>query len=85
MFDPIVNVKKGAKGGLIIELSSEVEDLDIHYSFDNSPPDNYYPKYSSPLNFPNEASLLRVITYRDGKPVGQQLALPVAELKKRAK
>ena len=85
MFDPIINVKKDAKGGLIIELTSEVEGLDIHYSFDNSHPDNYYPKYSSPLKFPVEASMLKVITYRDGKPVGQQLALPLAELRKRAK
>jgi len=85
MFDPIINVKKDGKDGLLVELSSEVEGLDIHYSFDNSHPDNFYPKYSAPLSFPKEASMLKVITYRDGKSIGRQIDLPVAELKKRAK
>ena len=85
MFDPIVNVKKDGKGGLLIELSSEVEGLDIHYSVDNSHPDNFYPKYSSPIAFPKEAAMFRVITYRNGEPIGRQISLPVAELKKRAK
>ncbi|HET9278507.1 MAG TPA: family 20 glycosylhydrolase, partial [Flavitalea sp.] len=85
MFDPIVNVKKEGKGGLILEFSSEVDGLDIHYSFDNSHPDNYYPKYSTPVAFPKEASMLRVITYREGKPIGRQITLPIEELKKRAK
>ena len=85
MFDPIVDVKKDGKGGLILEFSSEVEGLDIHYSFDNSHPDNYYPKYSTPVVFPKEASMLRVTTYREGKPIGRQITLPIEELKKRAK
>ena len=85
MFDPIINVKKDSKGGMLVELSSEIEGLDLHYSFDNSHPDNFYPAYSAPVAFPKEASMLRVITYRNGKPIGRQIALPVAELKKRAK
>lgn len=85
MFDPIINVKKEGKDDLLIELSAEVEGLDIHYSFDNSHPDNYYPKYSAPVRFPREASMLRVITYRNGKPAGRAISLPVAELRKRAK
>ena len=85
MFDPIVNVKKEGKSDLSIELSSEVAGLDIHYSFDNSHPDNYYPKYSAAVRFPAEASMLRVVTYRNGEQVGREISLPVAELKKRAK
>lgn len=85
MFDPIINVKKNNKDGLLIELSSEVEGLDIHYSFDNSHPDNFYPKYAGPLTVPKGSSMLKVITYRDGKPIGRQIDMPLAELKKRAK
>lgn len=85
MFDPIVEVKKDGKGDIMIDLSSEVGGLDIHYSFDNSHPDNFYPKYSAPVLFPKEASSLRVITYRNGAPVGREISLPIAELKKRAK
>ncbi|HEX4850924.1 MAG TPA: chitobiase/beta-hexosaminidase C-terminal domain-containing protein, partial [Puia sp.] len=68
---------------LIVELSTEVEGLDIYYSFDNSIPDNFYPKYAGPLSIPKDASMLKVITYRDGKPIGRQLDMPIAELKKR--
>jgi hexosaminidase len=85
MFDPIITAKKDSKGALSIELSTEVEGLDIHYSFDNSHPDNFYPKYSSPLSVPKGASMLKVITYRDGKPIGRQIDLSIEELKKRAR
>ncbi|MBS1598675.1 MAG: family 20 glycosylhydrolase [Bacteroidetes bacterium] len=84
MFDPIFNVKKDAKDSLLVDLSTEVEGLDIYYSFDNSHPDNFYPKYSSPLSIPKEAVMLKVITYRDGKPIGRQIDMPISELKKRA-
>ena len=84
MFDPIFNVKKDARDSLLVELSTEVEGLDIYYSFDNSHPDNFYPKYSSPLSIPKDAVMLKVVTYRDGKPIGRQLDMPVSELHKRA-
>jgi hexosaminidase len=86
MFDPIVTVKKdnSANDSLTVDLSTEVEGLTIYYSFDNSNPDNYYPKYTSTLTIPAEASMLKVITYRDGRPIGRQLDLPVTELKRRA-
>lgn len=85
MFDPIFTPKKdnNANDSLSIGLSTEVEGLDIYYSFDNSNPDNFYPKYSTPLSVPKDASMLKVITYRDGKPLGRQTDMPIAELKKR--
>ncbi len=84
MFDPIFTAKKDAGDSLQIELSTEVNGLDIYYSFDNSHPDNFYPKYSSQLSVPKEAVMLKVITYRDGKPIGRQIDMPIDELKKRA-
>ena len=68
-----------------IELSTEIEGLDIYYSFDNSFPDRFYPEYKEPLIVPKDASNLKVITYRDGKPIGRMITMPVAELKKRAR
>jgi len=85
MFDPIFTAKKDANDSLLIELSTEVNGLDIYYSFDNSHPDNFYPKYSVPLSVPKESVMLKVITYRDGKPIGRQIDMPIAELKRRAK
>jgi hexosaminidase len=84
MFDPIFAVSKDDKDSLQVELSTEVDGLDMYYSFDNSLPDNFYPKYAGPLSIPKGATMLKVVSYRDGKPVGRQLVMPVAELKKRA-
>ena len=73
-----------ASGDLKVELGKEIDDLDIHYSFDETHPDNFYPKYKTPLTVPKDALSLKVITYRNGKPVGKQIKIPVAELEKRA-
>jgi len=86
MFDPAFAVKKDASANdsLSITLTTEVEGLDIYYSWDNSNPDNFYPKYNNQLTVPKDASMLKVITYRDGKPIGRQIDMPVKELKRRA-
>ncbi len=86
MFDAIISPKKdyNANDSIVVDLSTEVHGLDIYYSFDNSNPDNFYPKYTGTLNIPKDASWLKVITYRDGKPIGQQINVPVADLKRRA-
>ena len=84
VFDPIFNVTKNADNQVVVELSTEVEGLNIYYSFDNSFPDKFYPEYTEPLIVPKDASNLKVITYRDGKPIGRMTTMPVEELKKRA-
>lgn len=84
MFDPVFTAKKDANDSLQIELSTEVQGLDIHYSFDNSHPDNYYPVYSKPLSVPKEAVMFKVVTYRGDQLIGRQIDMPVSELKKRA-
>jgi hexosaminidase len=83
MFDPIFKVSKAQNDSLLITLSTEVEGLDIHYSFDNSHPDNFYPVYKQPLLVPKDAFMLKVITYRGNQVMGKQIDMPVAELKKR--
>jgi hexosaminidase len=85
MYDPIFKAAKdSASGRLLVELSTEIEGLNIHYSFDNTFPDKFYPKYEKPLIVPKDASFLKVITYRNGKPIGRLNVMPVAELDKRA-
>ena len=83
IYDPIISAGTDAQGNLIANLDKEIEDLDIYYSFDESNPDNYYPKYTSPLLVPKDAATLKVITYRHGKQAGRQINLPIADLKKR--
>ena len=84
MYDPIFEVSKADSARIIVKLSSEVGGLSIHYSFDNSFPDQYYPAYSEPLAVPSDASSMKVISYRDNIPVGRMMVMPVDELKRRA-
>jgi hexosaminidase len=85
MYDPIFTAKKDAEGKLSIVLSTEIEGLNIHYTFDETYPDNFYPIYEGPLSVPKEASNLRVITYRGNEQVGKMITMPVAELTRRMK
>lgn len=84
VYDPIFTVKRSADRNLSVSLSTEVEGLDMYYSFDNSFPDHFYPKYSAPLVPPIDAKVLKVITYRGKKPVGRMMNMPIEELEKRA-
>ncbi|MFD0939295.1 beta-N-acetylhexosaminidase [Pedobacter boryungensis] len=84
VYDPIFSVKRSADRQLSISLSTEVEGLDIYYSFDNSFPDRFYPKYTAPLVPPIDATVLKVITYRGKTPVGRMMNMPIEELNKRA-
>jgi hexosaminidase len=84
VYDPIFEVSRTTDKQLKIELSTEAEELDIHYSFDNSFPDRFYPKYTGALVPPKDAVMLKVITYKGKQPVGRMIAMPIEELTKRA-
>ncbi len=84
MYNPIFTTSKNEKGELLVGLNTEIEGLDIYYSFDNSFPDRFYPKYTGTLIVPVDASMLRVISYRGKEPVGRMNNMPVEELKNRA-
>lgn len=84
VYDPIFTVKRSADKQLAVTLATEVEGLDMYYSFDNSFPDHFYPKYTAPLVPPIDAKVLKVITYRGKTPVGRMMNMPIEELEKRA-
>jgi hexosaminidase len=67
-----------------LDMDTEIEGIEIYYSYDGSNPDNYYPKYTKALIVPKDALDVKVVTYRNGKQVGRQINMPVAELEKRA-
>jgi hexosaminidase len=85
MYDPAFAASVDTSGHLKVTLETEVPNLDIYYSFDETNPDEFYPKYEKPLIIPKDALHLKVITYRDGKPIGKQINMPVEELQKRIK
>jgi hexosaminidase len=84
MYDPIIQPSL-ANNVLTVQLSTEIPGLAIHYSFDNSFPDQYYPKYTFPLEVPKDAVYMKMITYRDGKAIGRMVTVPVADLKARVR
>jgi hexosaminidase len=83
VYDPIFTPSR-VDGKLQIKLATEVEGLNIHYSFDNSFPDHFYPRYTTPLVPPKDAVMLKVITYKGKQPVGRMIAMPIEEMMKRS-
>lgn len=67
----------------LIKLDCELKDSDIYYTFDNTDPDSFSTKYFEPLRIPKNATWLRVVTYRNGKPSGKVITLRIDELLKR--
>lgn len=84
MYDPIINATMNADKKIMVDLSTEIKGLGIYYTFDNSFPDNFYPKYTTPVEVPEDAVQLKLITYRNGKPIGRMMTVPVSELKNKA-
>ncbi|MGV8964306.1 MAG: beta-N-acetylhexosaminidase [Candidatus Saccharimonadaceae bacterium] len=84
MYDPILKVAK-QNDNYYVTLTTEIDGLDIYTSFDNSTPDRFYPKYTEPQLIPKDASLMRIITYKEKEPIGRLMTIPVSDLKKRAK
>ncbi len=81
-YDPII--KMTSENGMNkIVMTTEINDLDIHYSFDESYPDPFYPKYEKPLVIPNGASRIRAVAVKDDKIVSKQISIELKELVKR--
>ena len=84
IYDAIVNTQSNTKGELIVTMEGEAENLNFYYTIDDQMPDNYSDQYIKPFVIPEDVTLLRVQSYRDGKPIGKLLNIPIESLKKRA-
>ncbi len=85
MYEAIVKVTKNSKGELFVELKNEISGLKIHYSFDNSYPDNHYPSASGLVAVPKDAELMRIVSYRGSKMMGRMMNISRVDLEKRAR
>jgi hexosaminidase len=82
MYDPIIKVRKSEKG-IVVELATEVNGLDLYYTLDNTIPNQYYSHYIDPVLLPPDVDQFRVISYRDGKAVGKLISIKMEDLVKR--
>lgn len=82
VYDPIITVKD-AKGSPEVTITPEIDGLEVYYSIDESIPDNFFPKYTSPIILPKDAAHLKVVTYQNGKKVGHLISLSIDDLRKR--
>jgi hexosaminidase len=86
MYEPVVNVKRLPAGGYALDFDVEAPGVTVHYSFDHSYPDNFYPSYNGKsVVVPVDATVLRVVSYKSGRLVGRTMTISIADLKKRAK
>jgi hexosaminidase len=83
VYDAIVRTS-WKNGKLWLEMDGEVPNLDLFYSLDDTMPDTFSTKYDKPLELPDGPVTLRVITYRNGKPIGHLITLKREALEQRA-
>ncbi|MBK8515645.1 MAG: family 20 glycosylhydrolase [Saprospiraceae bacterium] len=84
VYDPIIKVRK-EKGQLSVLIEKEISDINIYYTIDDSMPDSFSPEYIDSLALPDGPITLRMISYRNNKPIGHLITLKRDELEKRAK
>ncbi len=83
VYDAIVNPTM-EDGKMVINMASEMPGLDIYYTIDGEMPDSHCTKYTNAFVLPDGPITLRVITYRNGKPIGHLITLKRDELERRA-
>ncbi len=82
VYDPIVSVKMENEK-LMCNLSCDIKDVEIYYTLDNTFPDAYTTKFTKDFEIPNGDVTLKVISYRNGEPLGRMLSIKRVELVKR--
>ncbi len=83
IYDP--GIQTSLKDGkLTLTMETEAPGLEIYYTIDDAMPDRYTEKYTAPVQLPSGPITLRVVTYRNQKPLGHLVTLSRADLEKRA-
>jgi hexosaminidase len=84
-YDAIISPSKDESGHLLLNLGTEIEGIEMYYSFDNTYPDKHGSLYKKgeKLSIPKDADTFRVITYRNGKPLGRLITVSLSDLEKR--
>jgi len=86
VYNVAIKPEKDAASHMVLRMSTELKDCDIYYTFNGTNPDKFAAKYAgAPVAIPGDADLVRAIAYRNGKPSGLLLSIPVKTLQERLK
>jgi len=83
IYDPVILTNLKNKK-LTVTMETEAPELEVYYTIDDAMPDNFTSKYIQPFEIPEGPVTLRVISYRNGKPIGHLITLKREELERRA-
>jgi hexosaminidase len=83
IYDPIITMSR-RNSNLLLTMESEAPNIDIYYTINDAMPDKYTSLYTQPAELPEGPITLRVVSYRDGKPIGHLITLKRDELERRA-
>ncbi|WP_343670626.1 family 20 glycosylhydrolase [Chitinophaga sp.] len=82
IYEPDVTAQYTKDSVWLCTFTPEIDGLDMHYSVDNSFPDIKSLAYQKPFALPEDAVMIRIVSYKNGRQVGRILTIPVAALKK---
>ncbi len=69
---------------LRVKLQTELNNLDVYYTFDGTDPDNYSLRYTGGLlATPMGATDIKAVTFRNGKQLSKIIKVPLKNLEKR--
>lgn len=83
VYDAIIKISK-KDNKLNLDIETEAPNLDIYFTMDGTMPDMYSRKYTQQVEIPEGPITLRVITYRNGKPIGHLITLKPEDIRKRS-
>jgi hexosaminidase len=83
IYDPIIKVKKD-NGKMTVTMETEAPGMKIYYTLDDQMPDSLSPEYTAPFEIPGGGPVtLRLIAYRNGKPLGHLITVKPQDLLRR--
>ena len=85
VYNPVIKPFTTSKGEVFIELASELNGVEVYYTFDNTIPDRHTARYREPLSIPRNATTLKAVVVRDGRALGKVVSVSAEELRTRAK
>jgi hexosaminidase len=82
IYDPrISGIRDTTNNTVKVKIESQLDNLDVYYRFDGTPPDNYSPKYTTGyLTPPKGATDIQAVTYRNGKQMGTIIQVPLKNI-----